>query len=54
MSITNTQNKSSEQFPEGMKKPFKPSVSNEKVLKEFHAFNQSFDSVILGTVNKGT
>jgi putative heme iron utilization protein len=52
MSHSNQQNNSNEQLPEGMKKPFKPSVSNEKVLKEFHEFNQSFDSVILGTVNK--
>jgi len=35
-----------------MKKPFKPSIPLETVLEEFHAFNQSFDSVILGTVNE--
>ena len=52
MNHSEQQKNANEQLPEGMKKPFKPSVSNEKVLKEFHTFNQSFDSVILGTVNK--
>lgn len=51
MSHSNHQHSNDSVLPEGMKKTFKPSVSSEKVLKEFHDFNQSFDSVILGTVN---
>jgi putative heme iron utilization protein len=52
MPHSNKQASSDNTLPEGMKKPFKLSVSPDKVLKEFHEFNQSFDSVILGTVNK--
>ncbi len=32
--------------------PFIPLISEEKVLKEFHEFNRSHSSVVLGTVNK--
>lgn len=52
MMHSNKQNSRKEELPYGMKKPFKPSVSPEKVLKEFHEFNLSFNSVILGTVNE--
>lgn len=33
-------------------RPFVPLVPLEKVLGEFHEFNRSHDSVVLGTVNK--